>query len=104
MAKKKYELPSEAELAKFMDSPADRFTPYPAEGYEDCFAGVPYRFGPEDGRLQLTLASMDYFGAWRSESWTVIETRELGAVEVRSADCGGGCRCAAEIRPVGGRR
>jgi hypothetical protein len=74
-------------------------TPTIADGYE--FEGLQYIYGPEDGRVFLTLKSGKADRVIRSDDWTVIDTMEAGRVEIRRADCGSGCKCAAEIRPVG---
>jgi hypothetical protein len=73
-------------------------TPMIADGY--TFDGLQFIYGPEDGRVFLTLKDKKYKGVWQTDEWQVIDTLEAGKVEIRRADCGSGCKCAAEIRPL----
>lgn len=73
-------------------------TPVIADGY--AIDGLSYIYGPDDGRVFLTLKSTTDKNKWHSDEWVAIDTIEAGKVEVRRADCGAGCKCAVEIRPI----
>jgi hypothetical protein len=66
------------------------FTPRLADGVENVW-GAP-SFDSE----RLELRASDYV---LLASWSIVFT-DFGPVEARLADCGLGCRCAAEIRPL----
>lgn len=64
------------------------------------FEHLQYVYGPEDGRVLITVKSDKDMQTYRSDDWVVIDTIEVGKVKIRRTACGAGCRCAAEISPL----
>lgn len=58
---------------------------------------LPALPGDDLGRAVVRVGAVDFIDEWRR----VLDKRSGRWVEVRRADCGGGCRCAGEVRLYG---
>ena len=69
------------------------FTLYPVN--QRTHAAFPQHQGGTSGRAVVSLPDSDTV---LTEDWEPRRTTDGLDIEVRRVDCGGGCRCAGEIR------
>jgi hypothetical protein len=76
----------------------DEISPYVSD--KDTRAALDLIPDDKYGRAIVRLTDEEALaGSWRSPSWYRTTDRRTGlAVEIRSAPCGAGCHCGAEVR------